>query len=457
VGDHPEAYFDMVTRLRSIWTVPDLRNKILFTLGMLLIFRIVAYIPVPGIDAAQISKAINSNTNTGLNQIFGLLDVFTGGSLQNFSIVAMGVYPYITASIVVQLLQNIIPRLGELNKEGEAGRNRLSQLTRYITVPLALLQGFGQMALLVQVGAISVSQFNLFDRATAIPTLATLISLTAGTMFLVWLGELITENGIGNGISLIIFANIMVKIPQTIANAVVGSSNGGGSGINNGSILQLLFLVGLALAMIFAMVLVYMAQRRVPVQYPTKRRFLAGVRGGNETTYIPLQVNSAGMIPLIFAQSILLLPVVVANFMSYSNNATLKSWFTNVRIWLDPSNWWYWVFYGLLVAAFTYFYTTVVWEQQNLAENLQKQGAFIPGIRPGPRTKDYLDRILYRITLGGAVFLGLVAIAPALLSRNSSTQVLQAASLLIVVGVVLDTVKQLQAQMVMRNYSGFLN
>jgi len=252
----------VVTRLRIIWTVPDLRNKILFTLGMLLIFRIVAYIPVPGIDATQISKAINSNSNTGLNQIFGLLDVFTGGSLQNFSIVAMGVYPYITASIVVQLLQNIVPRLADLNKEGESGRNRLSQLTRYITVPLALLQAFGQMALLVQVGAISVAQFNLFDRATAIPTLATLISLTAGTMFLVWLGELITENGIGNGISLIIFANIMVKIPQTIANAVVGSSNGSGSGINNGSILQLAFLVALALAMIFAMVLVYMAQRR---------------------------------------------------------------------------------------------------------------------------------------------------------------------------------------------------
>jgi preprotein translocase subunit SecY len=447
----------VVTRLRSIWTVPDLRNKILFTLGMLLIFRIVAYIPVPGIDASQISKAINSNTNTGLNQLFGLLDVFTGGSLQNFSIVAMGVYPYITASIVVQLLQNIIPRLADLNKEGEAGRNRLSQLTRYITVPLALLQAFGQMALLVQVGAISVSQFNLFDRATAVPTMATLISLTAGTMFLVWLGELITENGIGNGISLIIFANIMVKVPQTIANAVVGSSNGSGSGINNGSILQLLFIVALALAMIFAMVLVYMAQRRVPVQYPTKRRFLSGVRGGNETTYIPLQVNSAGMIPLIFAQSILLLPVVIANFMSYSNNDTLKNLFTNLKIWFDPSNWWYWVIYGVLVAAFTFFYTTVVWEQQNMAENLQKQGAFIPGIRPGPRTKDYLDRILYRITLGGAIFLGLVAIAPALLSRNSSTQVLQAASLLIVVGVVLDTVKQLQAQMVMRNYSGFLS
>jgi preprotein translocase subunit SecY len=447
----------VVSRLRSIWTVPDLRNKILFTLGMLLIFRIVAYIPVPGIDASQISKAINSNSNTGLNQLFGLLDVFTGGSLQNFSIVAMGVYPYITASIVVQLLQNIIPRLADLNKEGESGRNRLSQLTRYITVPLALLQGFGQMALLVQVGAISVSQFNLFDRTTVIPTLATLISLTAGTMFLVWLGELITENGIGNGISLIIFANIMVKVPQTIANAFVSSSNSGGSSINNGSIVQLLLLIALALAMIFVMVLVYMAQRRVPVQYPTKRRFLSGMRGGNETTYIPLQVNSAGMIPLIFAQSILLLPVVIANFMSYSNNATLKDWFTNVRIFLDPSNWLYWVIYGILVALFTFFYTTVVWEQQNMAENLQKQGAFIPGIRPGPRTRDYLDRILYRITLGGAVFLGLVAIAPALLSRNSSTQVLQAASLLIVVGVVLDTVKQLQAQMVMRNYSGFLS
>jgi preprotein translocase subunit SecY len=447
----------MVTRLRSMWTIPDLRNKILFTLAMLIVFRIIAYVPVPGIDPAALSKSLSQNNN-GLTQFFGLMDVFTGGSLQNFSIAAMGVYPYITASIVVQLLQGIIPRLGALQKEGEVGRNRLSQLTRYITVPLALLQAFGQMALLVNAGVINQSQFNLFDGSAFIPTLGTLISLTAGTMFLVWLGEIITENGIGNGISLIIFANIMVKLPQTIGSALVSSSSTG-SGISNGSIVTLVLIVALALAMTYAMVYVYQAQRRVPVQYPTKRRFLAGgLRGGSETTYIPLQVNSAGMIPLIFASSILLLPVVIANFMSYSTNTTLKDAFGGVRVWLDVSNWWYWVIYGALVAMFTFFYATVIWEQQNLPENLQKQGAFIPGIRPGQRTRDYLNRILLRITLGGAVFLGIVAIAPALLGKTSAGgQVLQAASLLIVVGVVLDTVKQLQAQMVMRNYSGFLS
>ncbi len=444
----------MWARLRSIWTIPDLRKKVLFTLAMLLVFRVVSYVPVPGIDPAALNQQL-SQQGSNLNQFFGLLDVFTGGSLYNFGIAAMGVYPYITASIVVTLLQGIIPRLGALAHEGEVGRNRLSQITRYITVPLALLQGFGQMALLVQLGAISSSQFNLFNGSTVVPTLATLISLTAGTMFLVWLGELITENGIGNGISLIIFANIMVKIPQTVGSTLV-SSSGTGGGLNNGGLLQLAAVVALGLAMTFAMVMVYQAQRRIPVQYPTKRRLFSTIRSGQETTYIPMQVNSAGMIPLIFASSVLLLPTVIANFMQLSSTQRLRDFFGNIRTFLDTTNWYYWVIYGLLVALFTFFYAEVVWEQQNTAENLQKQGAFIPGIRPGPRTQEYLTRVLHRLTFGGAVFLGVVAVAPALLSQNASTQVLQAASLLIVVGVVLDTVKQLEAQMVMRNYSGFL-
>ncbi|MGZ3598752.1 MAG: preprotein translocase subunit SecY, partial [Ktedonobacterales bacterium] len=307
----------MLTRLRSIWSIPDLRNKILFTLAMLLVFRVVAYVPVPGIDPKTLNSFLSKN-NSGLNQIFGLLDVFSGGSLQNFSVVALGLYPYITASIVVQLLQPIIPRLDALSREGEAGRNKIAQIQRIITVPLTLLQAFGQMAILVQLGAIPATQFNLFSAQSFLPTLSTLITLTAGTMFLVWLGELITENGIGNGISLIIFANIMVKLPQTIGTALVSSTSNGGS-VSNGSILQLLFYAGIALLMIYVMVIVYLAQRRVPVQYPTKRRFLSGVRAGQQTTYIPLQVNSAGMIPIIFAQSILLLPTVISNFLAYSS------------------------------------------------------------------------------------------------------------------------------------------
>lgn len=444
----------MLTRLRSIWSVPDLRNKILFTLALLLVFRLVAYVPVPGIDPKTLNSFLSKN-NSGINQIFGLLDVFSGGSLQNFSVVALGLYPYITASIVVQLLQPIIPRLDAMAREGEAGRNRIAQIQRIITVPLTLLQAFGQMAILVQLGAIPVTQFNLFSAQSFLPTLSTLITLTAGTMFLVWLGELITENGIGNGISLIIFSNIMVKLPQTIGTALVSTTSNGGS-VSNGSIVQLLFYAGLALLMIFVMVGVYMSQRRVPVQYPTKRSFLSGVRAGQQTTYIPLQVNSAGMIPIIFAQSILLLPTVISNFLAYSSNKRVMDVATWFKRLLDINSWQYWIAFGVLVAAFTFFYATVIFEQQDLAGTLQKQGAYIPGIRPGPQTRIYLAKILNRITLGGALFLGVVAVAPALFGSSSLGQNLQAASLLIVVGVVLDTVKQLQAQMVMRNYSGFL-
>jgi preprotein translocase subunit SecY len=445
----------MWNRLRSMWTVPDLRKKILYTLGMLLVFRVVAYVPVPGIDPANLQNIISKNAN--LQQFFGLLDVFSGGSFKNFSVLALGVYPYITASIVVQLLQGIIPRLGEMNREGEAGRNRLAQITRYISVPLAMLQAFSQMAILVNLGAVNSAQFNLFNGSTVIPTLATIATLTAGTMFLVWIGELITENGIGNGISLIIFANIVAALPGVIGNQLVSSSSsGGGSGIDNGALVTILLTIGLSLAMIYVMVIVYMAQRRIPVRYPTKRRVFSGFRATEESTYIPMQVNSAGMIPLIFASSILLLPVVIANFVAYSTNKQVAQFFSNLRIWLDSSNWYYWVLYGVLVFLFTYFYAIVMWEQQNTADNLQKQGAFIPGIRPGPKTEEYLSKILSRITFGGALFLGIVSIAPALLSRNASSQVIQAASLLIVVGVVLDTMKQIEGEMVMRNYSGFL-
>jgi preprotein translocase subunit SecY len=443
----------MWNRIRSIWTIPDLRNKVLFTLAMLLVARVVAHVPVPGIDPASFESALSKSGN--LNQVFSLLDVFSGGSLTTFSVAAMGVYPYITATIVVQLLQPIFPRLDAMAREGEAGRNRLAQLTRYITVPLALLQAFGQMAILVQAGAINQGQFNLFNPTSLVPTISTLISLTAGTMFLVWLGELITENGIGNGISLIIFANIVSRIPQGIGSTLVSTSSTGGAG-SSGSFVSALLIGVLMVALIYAMVMVYLAQRRVRVEYPTKRRVVEGVRGGSQTTFIPLQVNSAGMIPLIFASSILLLPTVIASYLTYSSNHTLANLFTTVRLFLDSTNWWYWAIYGLLVALFTFFYATVVWEQQNLPDNLQKQGAFIPGIRPGRPTSEHLRFILTRITFGGALFLGIVSVAPVLVNHGSSTQVIQVAGLLIVVGVVLDTVKQLEAQMVMRNYSGFL-
>lgn len=445
----------MWERLRSIWTVPDLRNKILFTLGLLLIFRVLANITVP-LTASEHQALVNLfSTSKGgnLGQLLGLLDVFSGGSLQTFSIVAFGVYPYITATIVMQLLQPIIPALQNLSMEGEAGRLRFSQITRIITVPLAFLQALGQCAIFQKAGVLQ--NFSLVDPRYALETYSILMALVAGTMILVWLGELITEKGIGNGISLIIFAGIVSRIPQFVQQGYLAATSGGGGG---GGIVSIAVFLVIGLITIVGIVYIYQGQRRVPVQYPTKRQVGRGMLVGSaQTTYIPMQVNSAGMIPLIFAQSMLLFPAVISQYLTTSNT----EWLKNVSLWIatyvvNTSLWWYWAIYFLLVVAFTYFYAYVMWQQQNIPENLQKQGAFVPGYRPGEPTSRYLTNILNRITLGGALFLGVVAILP-FVARIGANQLLGSASLLIVVGVVLDTVRQLEAQMVMRNYSGFLS
>ena len=443
----------MWERLRSIWTVPDLRNKILFTLGMLLIFRVLAHITVPLTAAEQqnLVKLFNTNGNQNLGQLLGLLDVFSGGSLQTFSIVALGVYPYITATIVMQLLQPIIPALQNLSAQGEAGRLRFSQITRIIAVPLAFLQALGQTAIFVRANVLNASNFGLFGPSW-LETLSILLSLTAGTMILVWIGELITEKGIGNGISLIIFGGIVSRIPQLIQQGyqTATSATGGIVGIAVFLIIGLLTIVGI--------VYIYQGQRRVPVQYPTKRMVGRGMLVGSaQTTYIPMQVNSAGMIPLIFAQSMLIFPAVLSQYLVSSD----VKWIANAATWVglylaNTTLWYYWAIFFTLVFAFTYFYAYVVWQQQNIPENLQKQGAFIPGYRPGEPTSKYLSTILNRITLAGALFLGIVAILP-YFARVGGNQLLSAAALLITVGVVLDTVRQLEAQMVMRNYSGFLS
>jgi preprotein translocase subunit SecY len=449
----------MWERLRSIWTVPDLRNKILFTLGMLLIFRVLASITVPltHAQAQALAKLFSgSSSNNNLGQLLGLLDVFSGGSLQTFSVVAMGVYPYITATIVMQLLQPIIPALQNLSMEGEAGRLRFSQITRIITVPLAFLQALGNAAIFVRVGVLDSSSFNLFGgNGVWLSTLAILMSMVAGTMILVWIGELITENGIGNGISLIIFAGIVSRLPGFVQQGFLASSSSNGSG--SGVVSIVVFLI-IGLLTIVGIVYIYQGQRRVPVQYPTKRMVGRGLLVGSaQTTYIPIQVNSAGMIPLIFAQSMLIFPAVLSQYL-VGNSVT---WLSNAAQWVgtyivNTSLWYYWFIYFILVVAFTFFYAYVVWQQQNIPENLQKQGAFIPGYRPGEPTSRYLQAILNRVTLGGALFLGIVAILP-YVSRVGGNQLLSSAALLIVVGVVLDTVRQLEAQMVMRNYSGFLS
>src|SRR5438270_2885891 len=442
----------MWERLRSIWTVPDLRNKILFTLGLLLVYRVLAYITVPLTHQEQVNLAhlFGSTRSQNLGQLLGLFDVFSGGSLQTFSIVALGVYPYITATIVMQLLQPIIPALQNLSTQGEAGRLRFSQITRLITVPLAFLQALGQTAIFVRAGVLDANTFGLFG-PNWLETLSILLSLTAGTMILVWIGELITENGIGNGISLIIFAGIVSRIPQLISQGYLAATS------TTGSVISIAVFAIIGLLTIIGIVYIYLAQRRVPVPYPTTRMVGRGMLvGAAHTTYIPMQVNSAGMIPIIFAQSMLIFPAVLSQYLVTSN----VTWLASVAQWVgtyvvNTKLWYYWAIFFILVFAFTYFYAYVVWQQQNIPENLQKQGAFIPGYRPGEPTSKYLQVILNRITLAGALFLGVVAILP-FFAKVGGNQLVSSASLLITVGVVLDTIRQLEAQMVMRNYSGFL-
>ncbi len=443
-------------RLCSIWTIADLRNKILFTLGLLLVYRILAHIIVPLTHQEQVNLAnlLGSSKSQNLGQLLGLLDVFSGGSLQTFSIVALGLAPYITATIVMQLLQPIIPALQNLSTQGEVGRLRFSQITRLITVPLAFLQALGQSAIFVRVGVLDANTFSLFG-PNWLETLAILLSLTAGTMILVWIGELITERGIGNGISLIIFAGIVSRIPQLIQQGFLASSSTGGNG---GGIASIVVFLSIGLLTILGIVFIYQAQRRVPVRHPTKRAAGHGMlAGSSQTTYIPMQVNSTGMIPLIFAQPILIFPALLSQYLIGNQ----IRWLSGAALWTstylaNPSLWYYWFIYFGLVVLFTYFYAYVVWHQQNIAENLQKQGSFIPGYRPGEPTRRYLSILLNRITLCGALFLGVVAILP-FIARVGGNQLLSSAALLIVVGVVLDTVRQLDAQIAMRNHSGFLS
>jgi preprotein translocase subunit SecY len=443
-------------QLRGSWVIPDLRNKILFTLGMLLVYRILAHITIPLTPQEQLNLAnlFGSTRSQNLGQLLGLLDVFSGGSLQTFSLVALGVAPSITATIVMQLLQPLLPALQHLSTQGEAGRLRFSQITRIITVPLAFLQALGQLAIFVRVGVLDATTFNLFG-PNWLETLSILLSMTAGTMLLVWIGELITEHGIGNGISLIIFAGIVSRLPQLVQQGFLASSSTGG---NSGGFVGIVVFLLIGLLTILGIVFIYQAQRRVPVQHPTKRIVgRAMLTGSTQTTYIPLQVNSAGMIPLIFAQSMLIFPALLSQYLI----GNPIKWLSSAALWTgtylaNTSLWYYWFAYFALVVLFTYFYAYVLWQQQNIPENLQKQGTFIPGYRPGQPTSKYLSTILNRITLCGALFLGVVAILP-FVSRVGGNQLLSSAAVLIVVGVVLDTVRQFDAHMVIRNYSGLLS
>jgi preprotein translocase subunit SecY len=420
--------------LANALRIPDLRNKLLFTLGMLVVFRFIAHVPVPGVDTFRLEQLFQQS------QLLGMLDLFSGGAMQNFSIAAMGVYPYITATIIMQLLVPIIPQLEELSKEGEAGRQRITTITHWLMVPLAMLQAYATSVLLQSQGIIA----NIgLGPGQLLPTASIIISMTAGTALLVWLGELITENGIGNGISIIIFAGIVSQLPL-----MVGRTLFGGGEIGAGIVFAVLGLVIIA-----AIVFVQESQRRIPVHYAKRVR---GTRVyGGQSTHIPLRVNSAGMIPIIFAMSLMLFPGTVANYFTVATGFVGEA-ATFIRDLFDTTGIIYWVMFFLLVVFFAFFYTWVTFQQQRLAENLQKNGGFIPGIRPGRPTQQYLNGVLFRITWLGAMFLGVIAILPFFTQGFGSSLVLSSTGLLIVVGVVVDTMKQLEAQLMMRNYEGFI-
>ena len=430
----PQLIQSMIDAMR----VPDLRGKILFTLGMLVVFRFVAHVPVPGVDSQALSQAFQQSA------LLGFLDLFSGGALAFLSVAALGVYPYITSSIVMQILVPVLPGLKALSQEGEYGRQRINQYTHWLTVPVAFLQSWGQLTLLRQSGVLPTVDFGL-----NLHTMAMVISMVAGTMFLVWLGELITERGLGNGISLIIFGGIVARFPQVVGQGLLEGGEAGG--------LLLLGLMGFGI--IYVIVMFTEAQRRVPVQYG--RSVFRGGRMQRQSgsTFLPLRVNSAGMIPLIFASSIIILPATVASYfrdpLSNGFVPRLARFFSDT---LDPARFPYWGATFLLVVVFTFFYTMVIFQQQNLAENLQRNGGFIPGIRPGRPTQEYLNRVILRITWGGAVFLGAIAIVPYFVTQATDVRALTLSSfsLLIMVGVALDTMRQLEAQLLMRNYEGFI-
>jgi len=426
----------MFEKLIRIFKIKDLRRRILYTLLLLVVFRIAAHVPIPGVNAENLRKFFEGN------QFFGLLDIFTGGGLARLSVVMMGVGPYITASIIMQLLVMVFPRLEELYREaGEAGRRKFNQLTRYLTVPLAALQSYGMIIMLSRLKEPVITNLTPFNLVT------TIMAVTAGTMFLMWIGELISENGIGNGISLIIFAGIIAGYPTSLAQTFALVSG-------PADIITMIVFVIIAILLILGIIIVTEGQRNIPVSFA--KRIRGNRMYGGSSTYLPLRVNMAGMIPIIFGMSVILFPGMIANFLSGSSIVWLANIAQSVA-GIFENQLFYAIVYFVLVAAFTFFYTAIIFEPKNVAENLQKQGGFIPGKRPGTQTQEYLSYITHRITLASAIFLGFMAIVPFIAQSLTHIQTitLSGASLIIIVSVVLETMKQIRAQLVMRDYEGF--
>jgi preprotein translocase subunit SecY len=443
----------MIEALRNAFKLPDLRRRMLYTILILVIFRMASNIPVPGVDRLALKTFFDAATaaaeqSQGIRQFVNILDLLSGGAVSNFSVLATGVYPYVTASIVLQLLIPIFPKLEQqLKEQGEEGQRKQNQWTFYLTVPLAILQAIAQAQLFksATVGEQLILPNFGWGPGKTLPTITLLATMTAGTMFAVWLGELITEQGIGNGLSLIIFGGIVSRVPSNLRNIWA----------SDGVVGVIIFLLIMVLTMLF-IVFVQDGERRIRVQYGKRVRGMKVYGGGS--TYIPLKINTAGMIPLIFAQSILAFPAVIAQLFLGSNQPRVQEFANSVVNFFGGQSPWYAPLYFLAVVGFTYFYTFVMIEQQNLPEMLQKQGGFIPGVRPGRKTEEFILNIYKRITLVGALFLGIVAVLPYIvgLFMESNQMLIQSSGLLIVVGTVMDTMRQLESQLLMRNYEGFL-
>lgn len=417
------------------WKTSDLRGKLLFTFFILVVFRIFAYIPIPGVDLVRLKSFFAEN------QLLSLLDIFSGGTLANFSVISLGLNPYINASIIMQLLTLVFPALEKLQKEeGEYGREKINQYTRYLTVPLAALQAFGMYVLL--------KNQNILPSVSPIALISIVVTLACGTIFLMWLGELITEKGIGNGISILIFAGIVARLPISVFQTL--------SGYQTSQIFNIVVFAVMGILVIVSIVIINEGRRQIAITYA--KRVRGGTLYGGQTSYLPIRINTAGVIPIIFAVSLILLPTTFSRFFDASNVQFLRDFSTFLNKSFDPQGLPYNLFYFLLVIGFTYFYTAVIFNPQKISQDIQKYGGFIPGIRPGSSTTAFLARVLNRITLPGAIFLGLIAIMPSIAQRLTgvTTFLIGGTGILIVVSVILETAKSFESHLLMRSYEGFL-
>ncbi len=423
--------------IRNAWETPDLRKKLIFSVIIIAVYRIVAHVPIPGVDLNALKQLFSQS------QFLGLLNMFSGGALANFSVIALGLNPYINASIVLQLAGMVIPKLEALQKEGESGQRKINQYTRLLSVPLAAVQSISVYFIL--------RQSNIIGSLDTIDLLTMIITLTAGSMLAVWIGELLTEYGIGNGISVLISVGIISGLPISIAQLL--------SAQTTQSTFDLLLFLGVALVTIAGIVYVNEARRQIPVQYA--RRVAGGKQSMGQMTYLPLRINQAGVIPIIFAVSLVMIPGTIANFVSGLNMPKVAEIAKQVATFFDQGSTSYMIMYFLLVVLFTFFYTAVTFNPERIAENLQKQGGFIPGVRPGSATIEFLNRLLTRITVPGSLFLGTIAILPLLLTlvfpTISSIVSIGGTSLLIIVSVAIETVRTMESMMVTRGYEKFIS